>query len=170
MNEIITEIKNHPELNYMAPTTQLRLIQELEVVSKKAVEAEKMLGQTFDSAQDWHDNFAYENQQREVQRLYKKQTELKGKLKDVVLLKPNEITDVVDVGHTVQVLFENEKEPETYTILGKEDTHTQKNWISYLAPLAQALMGTTPDSVVEIKLPENRTTSVKLLSILVGQF
>ena len=170
MREIFEEITHHPEINFMTPDTQRRLQLELETVTKAAMEAEQALGGTFDSPQDWHDNFAYDNQRQQVQMLYKAKSDLENKLRNVSLLQPRISTDTIDVGNTIQVQFSGEMEPETFTILGRDDTHTRPEWISYATPLAEALIGATSGSIMEVELPNHRTTSVRVLSISEGQF
>lgn len=171
MPEKIKEIETHPELNFMTDETLQRLQSEFEKVTSEADEAEKALGQTFDSAQDWHDNPAFEYQTQHVQMLYQAKGQLEQKLRDVALITPRTTTDTIDVGNTVQVLFDGETEPETFTILGKDDALTRpREWISYAAPLGKMLIGASTGNLVKLKLPNDKTTNVKILSVSEGKF
>lgn len=164
------EIIAHQKTNYMTQRTLDRLNEELARVRQEAAEAERGLGETFDSPQDWHDNAAYDEKRRQVQLLNTRVLELQNKLTNITLIKPRTNIDTIDIGNTIEVLYEGETEPETYTILGKDDTHTQKDWISYETPLAKSLIGVRVDSQVEITLPDNQKARVKVVGIFPGRF
>lgn len=168
--EKMREILKHPEMNFMTRQTQERLNTELVAIKLQAEEAERAIGTTFDSAQDWHDNGAYDTQQHQTKMKYTKLRELEEKLHNVFLLTPRSETDTVGIGNTIVLKYDGEFAPETFTILGKDDTHTRPDWISYETPLAKALMGKPAGSDVELSLPNSGKAKVKLLSILPGNF
>lgn len=64
----------------------------------------------------------------------------------------NPRTDVVSVGTRVQVLDVHTNTPETYTILGAWDFDGAHHIISYLSPIAQAMLGHQPGEEIEFEL------------------
>ncbi len=64
----------------------------------------------------------------------------------------NPRTDAVSVGTRVNVLDLNTQNPEAYTILGAWDFDAEKHLISYLSPIAQALLNHTVGEDVEFDM------------------
>jgi len=150
----------------MTEMTFKRLQAELQRAKEKASELEVSLGKTQESAQDWHDNPAYDYLVQDVKLAWSKVQKLEAALKDVIYILPRIETEHVDIGNTVEVLYQGESDPESFTILGKEDSNTEPNWISCESALAQLLIGKSRGVVV--KLPSGM--QVELLEILPGQF
>lgn len=64
----------------------------------------------------------------------------------------NPKTDQVSIGTIVQVIDLNAQHPETYTILGAWDFNAERHVISYLSPMAQALVGHKPGEDVSFEM------------------
>jgi transcription elongation GreA/GreB family factor len=64
----------------------------------------------------------------------------------------NPKTDVVSVGTIVQVTDLSDQHAETYTILGAWDFDAEKHVISYMSPMAQALLGHKPSEEVQFEM------------------
>lgn len=65
-------------------------------------------------------------------------------------------TDVVSIGSIVKVTDLDTQHAETYTILGAWDYEPEKGVISYLSPIAQALLGHAPGEEVEFEMDRVR--------------
>jgi transcription elongation GreA/GreB family factor len=65
-------------------------------------------------------------------------------------------TDVVSIGTHVDVTDLESNQKERYTILGAWDSAPEKNLISYLTPIAQALLNKKPGESVEVEVEGQR--------------
>ena len=65
-------------------------------------------------------------------------------------------TDVVSIGTHVDVTNLESNQKERYTILGAWDSVPEKNLISYLTPIAQALLNKKPGESVEVEVEGQR--------------
>jgi transcription elongation GreA/GreB family factor len=65
-------------------------------------------------------------------------------------------TDVVGPGTIVRLTDLETSQPETYTILGAWDGDPDKGILSYLTPLAQALLGKAPGQEVDFELEKHQ--------------
>jgi len=70
-------------------------------------------------------------------------------------------TDVVSIGTIVDVTDTNSSQAERYTILGAWDSIPEKNIISYLTPIAQALLNKKAGETVEFE-SDGKTKSVRI--------
>lgn len=64
----------------------------------------------------------------------------------------NPKTDTVGIGTVVHVTDLHAQHPEVYTVLGAWDFDAEKHIISYLSPMAQALIGHKPGEEVEFEM------------------
>lgn len=165
MNEY-EKYKRNPNITFMTQATQERLQRELNEARQKATEQESNLGATQDSAQDWHDNPAYDYLVQQVQQQWSKVQRLEAALRDIQIIPPRQETDNVDIGNTVEVLYEGQTDSEQFTILGREDAYTEKTWISCESPLGQALIEKSVGEIIKL----SNGMEVKLLNIFPGQF
>lgn len=150
----------------MTIQTKERLEEELRSVNQTLVDKTKSLGGTQESAQDWHDNAAYDHLQEELAVLEDRQLRISVALREPKIIEPRRETDIVGIGNTVFVRYQGETENEAFTILGPYDSKTHPSWISYESALGNALIGQLSGSNVE--LPNG--TSVTLVRILPGDF
>ena len=70
----------------------------------------------------------------------------------VVVEPPPPPHDQVRFGATVTVRHRNNEES-SYRIVGVDETDVDRDWISWLSPVAKALLNARPGQVVRIKLP-----------------
>lgn len=89
----------------------------------------------------WHDNFAYEENQRQMHAAARTVAELQGLLRRVVVVPVPERPERATIGTLVDLLFDDEDEPQTWVIGGFEDGDVREGRVSYTAPLARAVLG-----------------------------
>lgn len=95
----------------------------------------------------WHDNFAYEEGQRQVDMVSRRYQELQTMFMNVAVIDPPKDNLKVQIGHTVVVKDPYEKEDQVYRIGSymcfQEDENEDggDQVISYAAPLGQLFMG-----------------------------
>ncbi len=89
----------------------------------------------------WHDNFAFEENQRQMHQLARRVHELEGLLTRVTVVEPLDVPpDQVRIGSVVTWSVEG-GEPRTLCIAGYEDGDPKAGRVSYESPLAQQLLG-----------------------------
>ena len=99
------------------------------------------------------------------------QAEVEAKIKELeILIENTEVvtavkTDKVRVGVNVKIEYVDDKEVETYSIVGSKEVDPFENKISDESPIAQAIMGGKVGDVKTVKSP-NGTYDVKILEIL----
>ena len=87
---------------------------------------------------------------------------------DVTMLRGQDLADDdeekrVVFGSTIVVEDEDENEL-TFRIVGTDQANIDKGWISYLTPVAKALLGKAPGDDVVIKLP-SKVIEYEILSV-----
>ncbi|MFH1967202.1 MAG: GreA/GreB family elongation factor [Patescibacteria group bacterium] len=153
-------------LGLMTERTHRRIEAKLQELKRKIENNQLESGATFESAQDWHDNGAYDVLQQDLQVLVTQYDALKAYLLDVQILQSRRETSQVDVGNTVVVQYLGEPSPEKFTILGTADAETETHWISATSPLGSALIGKEIGQIISI----SPNITVTLLQILAGEF
>ncbi len=89
----------------------------------------------------WHDNFAYEHNQREMHRLARAVRDLERAMSRLeVVDPPSEAPERVVLGARVTSLVDGEEE-RTAVVAGWADGDPKAGRVSYLSPLARALLG-----------------------------
>lgn len=156
--------------NYMAYETFLRLQQEDEEARRKASEIQGSMMATQDSMQDWHDNFAYEQLQRDVENASIIARVKNEALQNPVVIPPRNETDLVQIGNSVTLKYEGDDELFTCTVLGPSDHDTNPSWISYKTPLGQALIGAKKGEKRNMMTPDERTIGIMVKDIQPGNF
>ncbi len=90
----------------------------------------------------WHDNFAYEENQRQMHQLARRVRELETLIDTLQVVPPCiEAPEIVRVGCLVQVLFTADEREVTYYIGGWDDGEPSRGRISYASPFCRALVG-----------------------------
>lgn len=126
------------------------LVQERSSLLDKKEAAEQTVGETGGSG-EWHDNAAWEHAQHEYALIAGRLIELEQILAQAEIIVPSEDLSVVQIGHKVVVLIEDEEEE--YTILSPLEARPEKGVISYLSPLGQALLGKSPNTEFSYRTP-----------------
>lgn len=89
----------------------------------------------------WHDNFAYEENQRQMHQWARRIRDLRITLNRLEIVSPPTNPERVQVGCTVVVCDLSDESEHTYVIAGYEDGDMEQGRLSYTAPLAHALLG-----------------------------
>ena len=111
----------------------------------------------------WHDNFAYEENQRQMQALSTKVIHLERLLADMsVNSLPIGEPQTVILGSLVTVLMNEQKR--MFFICGHQDGDINHKRISYDSPLGSVLMGLEVEDEVTIRLGA-KLVDVEILSI-----
>jgi len=89
----------------------------------------------------WHDNFAYEEAQRQMHSLGRRVRDLRLLIDRVLVVTPPEAPRRVGVGTVVELVFVDTGESERWVIAGHEDGDPRLGRLSYSSPLGSLLMG-----------------------------
>lgn len=149
---------------YTTPAGFRRLLQKLEKAKAAYYEVcasnEEAAGAGDSSV--WHDNFAYEENQRQMHQLAARVRELEQVIARLQLVPiQNQRLDAVRIGLSVRVHYEEEGREQVLFIGGYEDGDPSMDRISYNSPLAKALLGKTSGEVIKLQLgPKVRTIEV----------
>lgn len=96
----------------------------------------------------WHDNFAYEENQRQMHQLAARVTHLERAAMSIRVVPPaTSAPDRVRVGCQVRVTFLDDDSTKTLFIAGWDDGDPAAGRISYTAPLAKTLLGSEEGDV-----------------------
>ena len=130
-------------------TTQGGYRRLLEVIRNAIADYDKVIATNADAADAgdtsvWHDNFDYEENQRQMHQLAKRVTELKELRSLLTIISLPKFPQKVAIGTTVTV-EDGDGATLRYRIAGYEDGDLSLNRLSYTAPLARALLGAKPD-------------------------
>ena len=161
------EKRNVARKNLMTGVTEKKLQNDLLEANKKAGEALRAIGEGAGVSSDWHDNFPFEQANRDFELYSSMRALIKRQLENREIIKPRENTEEVGIGNQVAVILEDEKEPETFTILGVSDATVKSDWISYESPLGSSLMGKKVGDVVDFFIGET-IRHVKIVKIRRG--
>lgn len=114
----------------------------------------------------WHDNFAYEENQRQMHRLARRVRDLedllgRAKLVPACALPPTK----VQLGASVRISYVDEDREATLYISGYDDGDPQIGRISYTAPLAVRLIGAQAGDVCTLR-EGSRPRQIEVLDVL----
>lgn len=117
----------------------------------------------------WHDNFAYEENQRQMHRLAARVRELEARLASLrVVSPPAGPVDCVGIGCRVRVRFEDDGAEKEFTVCGFEDGDPDAGRLSYNSPLARAVMGKRCGRRGTLRLPD-RDRDVRVVDVQPGE-
>lgn len=108
----------------------------------------------------------------EYQTAREKQSFIEGRIQDLEaalsraqVIDPKTLSgDAVLFGATVDVSDLDTDQKQTYQIVGQYEANLEKGLISYISPLAKALIGKTKGDIVEVQTPKG-TKSYEVLAI-----
>lgn len=112
---------------------------------------------------DLSENSEYTEAKRDLGHLESRLRYLGKQLKYAQVIKKSN-TGEVDLGSTVELLFEGEDESETYQVVGRMEADLEKNKVSFDSPLGQAIMKQKADVTVTVEAPAG-SYRVKILKI-----
>lgn len=111
----------------------------------------------------WHDNFAYEENQRQMHQLSIRVRELEEEIGRTQVVPLSRISiEKIRMGTQVLLLLEDTKEEKWFFISGYNDGEPRENRIAYNSPMGQALIGLEEGDLCEIKT----TTEIKRYEVL----
>jgi transcription elongation factor GreB len=147
--------------NYLTPSGSVRLRNQLEGLLRERHELADKSGlnsQTGSLTQSEPDI------KRRIQTLDQRIAHLQRALQTAVVTGPPSIADdVVRFGATVTVR-DGSGEEVTYRIVGADETDLDRNWVSWLAPIATVLLGGRVGQRVRLKLA-NGEESLEILKV-----
>jgi transcription elongation GreA/GreB family factor len=111
----------------------------------------------------WHDNFAYEENQRQMHQLARRVRDLEGLARRITVVPPRARFERVTVGCAV-TLDDDEGRSERVVIGGYEDSDTAFRRVAYTAPLGQALLGAEEGDARTLQLA-GRVREVTVITI-----
>ena len=108
----------------------------------------------------------------EYQTAREKQSFIEGRIQDLEsalsraqVIDPKTLTgDAILFGATVDVSDLDTDQKQTYQIVGQYEANLEKGLISYISPLAKALIGKVKGDIVEVQTPKG-TKSYEVLAI-----
>ncbi len=115
----------------------------------------------------WHDNFAFEENQRQMHQLSRRVRDLEHVLNNADVVGPDAKVHHVSVGARVRYQS-NEGEERTVLIAGWDDGDPAAQRVSYNSPLGAALVGAAVGDEREVVLG-GRTRTLEILAIHVGE-
>lgn len=134
--EKFKELKN--ELDFLKTTRRKEVAENLEYA--------KSLG-------DLSENAEYQEARGEQATIEDRIIKIEMLLKSATLL-PDRHADTVDIGSTVMVRKDKEKETHKYHIVGSEEADSAVGKISNLSPLGKALLGKKKNETFTFKTPK----------------
>ena len=99
----------------------------------------------------WHDNFAYEENQRQMHQLARRVRDLGQVLARMTVVGVEAEPAVVGVGCGVEVLESSTGRTLRYVIAGYDDGDLRDGRVAYNSPLGEALLGAAPGDVREVR-------------------
>ena len=116
----------------------------------------------------WHDNFAYEENQRQMHQQAKRVRDLEGVLAAAEVVTPHELRlDRVTVGTWVSCQNDRDPKPRRFYIAGYDDGEPSLGRISYNSPMGRNLMGAVEGDVLEVFFA-GRRTELEVLEVSTG--
>lgn len=124
---------------YLTSNTYKKLKEKTLYLEAKIREASTEIAEA-NEEEGWHDSFAFE-QAEQKKMFYETQLyDLKNKLNNTEIIKPNLDTKQVGLGHKVG-LISNDGLEKNYTIVGEMDSDLPNGLISFTSPIGQKLVG-----------------------------
>jgi transcription elongation factor GreA len=114
----------------------------------------------------WHDNFAYEENQRQMHRLARRVRDLEEMLgRAKVVPACSKAPSRVQLGAQVRLRYLDEERETTLYIAGYDDGDPQAGRISYTAPLALRVVGAEPGEVRTLR-EGGRSRQLEIVELL----
>jgi transcription elongation factor GreA len=100
----------------------------------------------------WHDNFAFEENQRQMHQWARRVHDLRVLVQRLEVISPDPSPSAVVVGSRVEVLDERTGRETGYVIAGYDDGELREGRLAYNAPLGAGLLGAKVGETREIQL------------------
>jgi len=144
-----------------------------EDLSRKLAQLEKELEQlrlykgkeAIEAGDHWHDNPTLYLAEMQERILLRQIADLRDRLSRAKIVKPAEDNNVVDIGLSVVLQFEDGS-IECFELLGHEDGNPSKGTVSLLSPLGKAILGARVGEVREYQVgSDSRKVVVLKISV-----
>lgn len=112
----------------------------------------------------WHDNFAYEENQRQMHQWSRRIRDLRSMLASAEIVTPPQQPTRAQVGTTVRLLDLDSGDERAMALAGCEDGDPVAGRVSYTAPLGRALVGAEVGDLRTVRLAGGEK-SFEILSI-----
>jgi len=89
---------------------------------------------------------------RQLARLDQRIMQAEESLQSAEIISPSDDTDVVRFGANVTVCASDRSET-TYRIVGVDETDVENNWVSWMSPIAKALLNRRRGEQIRFKFP-----------------
>ncbi len=164
------------QIPYRKPGKYTNLVQDPHITEARVVEIEKKLERLKKMVKpklmeevallaqggDFSENAGYQAAKGRLRSVNQKILNYEGELRRAIIIKPQQQTDSVGLGHTVTI--DDGKKQKTYRILGSMESDPQKGIISQNSPLGEKLLGKSVGDVIKIKT-ENNEIEYKIVKI-----
>ncbi len=114
----------------------------------------------------WHDNFAYEENQRQMHQLARRVRDFTDAMRRLQVIVPPPSPSRVGLGSAVTV--DDGARTERFVIAGYEDGEPERRRVAYTAPLASSLMGAEVGDVRVVSVG-GRLRELEVVSIEAAQ-
>lgn len=152
---------------YSTPEGFNILKDKLEKVKENQKEALEDLKSAQENGAELSENVEYLEAKDRLTKADNERSYLEDKISKTQIIDINNIknTEKVVFGSTVK-LFDVDKEFEmVYKIVGEEEADIKSNKISYLSPLAKAIMGKSINEEISFDLPNGEDRIVEIISV-----
>lgn len=95
---------------------------------------------TQEGSDNWHDNFAFEDLERQERMLSHALADAVRRLENARLIEPPRSTATVQVGHRVEVSLEGGAHRSLW-VVGHGESDPARGWVAYDTPLGAAMIG-----------------------------
>ena len=157
-----------PQPYYLTPAGRARLRQRIEE-TRAAYQAVCASNEEAAGAGDssvWHDNFAYEENQRQMHQLARRVRTLESVLVEARDVLPRTRPPMqVEIGAAVRVRRLADGRESVWYVAGWDDGDPDRGRISYTAPLASALMGAEAGEIRTVR-EGHRTVELEVVELL----
>jgi transcription elongation factor GreA len=143
-----------------------KLLDRKERLERELAEAREITGPAAQSEPGnvWHDNAAFEQAEREVDKLASMLREVNRLLSSAVVVKPEDVPEgKVGIGSRIKVRMGNEIQ--SYLVTGWGEAEGEEDRVSYSSPMGRALLGRRVGNKVKVKAPGGKV-SMEILEII----
>jgi transcription elongation factor GreA len=141
-----------------------QLEEEIKEVEERLKEVRRGRHEAFELERDWHDNFAFEQAERDERLLANRLQELSEDYRVAKVVKETPDENVIEIGSTVEIELEGEARRQTFTIRGHSEGEPESGVISFDSPMGQALLGAGEGDVRAFEV-EDSEHAVRVLRV-----
>lgn len=163
----VTMEKEEPEEMYDELTKQDIAKMEEEIEYRKLVVRKKALAAVKEAREhgDLSENFEYHAAKKDKNQNESRIRYLERMIKTAKVVSDESKEDEAGLNHTVEVYFEEEDETETFTLVTTVRGNSLKGLISIESPLGKAVFGHKAGDRVNVKVNENYSYDVTIISV-----